>query len=234
LPISSDNLKNEGDKLENFQDIITQIIKLDCIEFLSDPNKISKIPLMQPILLLIRNLCSSEENYIRIIKADYINKILQIIEKNKSNVNTVLLCLCFLKYIYLYDIRVMKKQYKIILELSDIEIIISVIKMYKNNIKILIESFQILYRYNCLPIFLNNESSNNNFLELSLLRDIKLRNYRFETIYKKNQKFIDIGGIDVIFEAIENNNNNNNIQFIIDCYNILSHYVFISCVNFIN
>jgi hypothetical protein len=224
LPISSNNLKNEGDKLENFQDIITQIIKLDCIEFLSDPNKISKILLMQPILLLIRNLCSSEENYIRIIKADYINKILQIIEKNKSNVNTVLLCLCFLKYIYLYDIRVMKKQYNIILELSDIEIIISVIKMYKNNIKIQIESFQILYRYNCLPISLNNESSNNNFLELSLLRDIKLRNYRFETIYNKNQKFIDIGGINVIFEAIENNNNN--IQFIIDCYNILSHYIY--------
>ena len=218
LTISPDNLK------ENFEDIITEIIKLDCIEFLSDNNKISNIRLMQPILVLIRKLCSSEENYIRIINAGYINKILQIIEKYKKNVNIVLLCLCFLKYIYLYDIRIMKKTHNIILEPSDIKIIISVIKLHTNNIKIQVESFQILYRYNFLDIFSNNDSSNNNCLEVSLLRDIKLRNYRFETIYNKNQIFIDIGGIDIIFEAIENNKNN--IQFIIDCYNILSHYIY--------
>ena len=218
LTISPDNLK------ENFEDIITEIIKLDCIEFLSDNNKISNIRLMQPILVLIRKLCSSEENYIRIINAGYINKILQIIEKYKKNVNIVLLCLCFLKYIYLYDIRIMKKTHNIILEPSDIKIIISVIKLHTNNVKIQVESFQILYRYNFLDIFSNNDSSNNNCLEVSLLRDIKLRNYRFETIYNKNQIFIDIGGIDIIFEAIENNKNN--IQFIIDCYNILSHYIY--------
>jgi hypothetical protein len=141
LTNSPDNLK------ENFEDIITEIIKLDCIEFLSDQNKISNIRLMQPILVLIRKLCSSEENYIRIINAGYINKILQIIEKYKNNVNIVLLCLCFLKYIYLYDIRIMKKTHNIILELSDIKIIISVIKLHSNNVKIQVESFQILYRY---------------------------------------------------------------------------------------
>lgn len=218
LTISPDNLK------ENFEDIITEIIKLDCIEFLSDKNKISNIRLMQPILVLIRKLCSSEENYIRIINAGYINKILQIIEKYKNNVNIVLLCLCFLKYIYLYDIRIMKKTHNIILEPSDIKIIISVIKLHTNNVKIQVESFQILYRYNFLDIFSNNDSSNNNCLEVSLLRDIKLRNYRFETIYNKNQTFIVIGGIDVILEAIEKNKNN--VQFIIDCYNILSHYIY--------
>jgi hypothetical protein len=94
LTISPDNLK------ENVEDIITEIIKLDCIEFLSDENKISNIRLMPHILVLIRKLCSSEENYIRIINAGYINKILQIIEKYKEKVNIVLLCLCFLKYIY--------------------------------------------------------------------------------------------------------------------------------------
>lgn len=218
LTISPDNLK------ENFENIITEIIKLDCIEFLSDKNKISNIRLMQPILVLIRKLCSSEENYIRIINAGYINKILQIIEKYKNNVNIVLLCLCFLKYIYLYDIRIMKKTHNIILEPSDIKIIISVIKLHTNNVKIQVESFQILYRYNFLDIFSNNDSSNNNCLEVSLLRDIKLRNYRFETIYNKNQTFIVIGGIDVILEAIEKNKNN--VQFIIDCYNILSHYIY--------
>ena len=225
LTIPSDNVKHENEKIhKKFKDIITEIIKLDCIEFLSDNNKISNIRLMQPILVLIRKLCSSEENYIRIINAGYINKILQIIEKYKKNVNIVLLCLCFLKYIYLYDIRIMKKTHNIILEPSDIKIIISVIKLHTNNVKIQVESFQILYRYNFLDIFSNNDSSNNNCLEVSLLRDIKLRNYRFETIYNKNQIFIDIGGIDIIFEAIENNKNN--IQFIIDCYNILSHYIY--------
>ena len=225
LTIPSDNVKHENEKIhKKFKDIITEIIKLDCIEFLSDKNKISNIRLMQPILVLIRKLCSSEENYIRIINAGYINKILQIIEKYKNNVNIVLLCLCFLKYIYLYDIKIMKKTHNIILEPSDIKIIISVIKLHTNNVKIQVESFQILYRYNFLDIFSNNDSSNNNCLEVSLLRDIKLRNYRFETIYNKNQIFIDIGGIDIIFEAIENNKNN--IQFIIDCYNILSHYIY--------
>ena len=225
LTIPSDNVKHENEKIhKKFKDIITEIIKLDCIEFLSDNNKISNIRLMQPILVLIRKLCSSEENYIRIINAGYINKILQIIEKYKKNVNIVLLCLCFLKYIYLYDIRIMKKTHNIILEPSDIKIIISVIKLHTNNVKIQVESFQILYRYNFLDIFSNNDSSNNNCLEVSLLRDIKLRNYRFETIYNKNQIFIDIGGIDVIFEAIENNNNN--IQFLIECYNILAHYIY--------
>jgi hypothetical protein len=218
LTISPDNLK------ENVEDIIAEIIKLDCIEFLSDENKILNIRLMQPILVLIRKLCSSEENYIRIINAGYINKILQIIEKYKNNLNIVLLCLSVLKYIYLYDIRVMKKTHNIILEPSDMKIIISVIKLYSNNVKIQLESFQIMYRYNNLDIFSNNDSSNNNFLEVSLLRDIKLRNYRFETIYNKNQTFIDIGGFDVIFEAIEKNKNN--VQFIIDCYNILSHYIY--------
>lgn len=130
----------------------------------------------------------------------------------------------FLKYIYLYDIRIMKKTHNIILEPSDIKIIISVIKLHTNNVKIQVESFQILYRYNFLDIFSNNDSSNNNCLEVSLLRDIKLRNYRFETIYNKNQTFIVIGGIDVILEAIEKNKNN--VQFIIDCYNILSHYIY--------
>jgi len=218
LTISPDNLK------ENVEDIIAEIIKLDCIEFLSDENKILNIRLMQPILVLIRKLCSSEENYIRIINAGYINKILQIIEKYKYNLNIVLLCLSVLKYIYLYDIRVMKKTHNIILEPSDMKIIISVIKLYSNNVKIQLESFQIMYRYNNLHIFSNNDSSNNNFLEVSLLRDIKLRNYRFETIYNKNQTFIDIGGFDVIFEAIEKNKNN--VQFIIDCYNILAHYIY--------
>jgi hypothetical protein len=224
LTISSDNLKYGGDKIENFDDIITEIIKLDCIEFFSDSNKISNITLMQPILLLIRKLCSSEKNYIKIIKAGYINKILQIIEKYKKNVNTVLLCLCFLKYIYLYDIRILKKQHNIILELSDLEIIISVIKLHTNNVKIQLESFQILYRYNNLNISLNNENLNNNFLEVSLLNDIKIRNYRFEKIYNRRQIFVDVGGIDVIFEAIEKNKDN--IQFITDCYNILSHYIY--------
>jgi len=208
---------------ENVEDIITEIIKLDCIEFLSDQNKISNIRLMEVILILIRKLCTSGENYIRIVNAGYINKILQTIKKYKEKVNIVLLCLCFLKYIYLYDIKFMKNYHSIILEKSDIEIIISVVKLHSNNVKIQFESFQILYRYNFLPIFLNNETLNNNCLEVSLLKDIKLREYRFEILYKKSQTFIDIGGIDVIFEAIKNNNDN--LQFIIDCYNILCNYV---------
>ena len=208
---------------ENVEDIITEIIKLDCIEFLSDQNKISNIRLMQVILILIRKLCTSEKNYIRIINAGYINKILQTIKEYKEKVNIVLLCLCFLKYIYLYDIKFMKNYHSIILEKSDMEIIISVVKLHSNNVKIQFESFQILYRYNFLPIFLNNETLNNNCLEVSLLKDIKLREYRFEILYKKSQTFIDIGGIDVIFEAIKNNNDN--LQFIIDCYNILCNYV---------
>ena len=208
---------------ENVEDIITEIIKLDCIEFLSDQNKISNIRLMQVILILIRKLCTSEKNYIRIINAGYINKILQTIKEYKEKVNIVLLCLCFLEYIYLYDIKFMKKYHSIILEKSDMEIIISVVKLHSNNVKIQFESFQILYRYNFLPIFLNNETLNNNCLEVSLLKDIKLREYRFEILYKKSQTFIDIGGIDVIFEAIKNNNDN--LQFIIDCYNILCNYV---------
>lgn len=224
LTIPSDNSKYGDKKIENFEDIITEIVKLDCIELLNDQNKISNIKLIQPILILIRRLCTSEENYIRIVKADYINKILQIIEKYKEKVNIVLLSLCFLKYIYLYDIRIMKKLYNIILKQSDIEMIISVIKLHTNNVKIIFESFTILYRYNCLPISLNNETSNNNCLEVSLLRDIKLKKYRLETLYNKSNIFINIGGIDVIFEVIEKNKNN--IQFIIDSYNILCNYIY--------
>ena len=225
LTIPSDNVKHENEKIhKKFKDIITEIIKLDCIEFLSDKNKISNISLMQPILLLIRKLCSSEENYIRIVKAGYINKILEIIEKYKKNANSVLLCLCFLKYIYIYDITVIKKQYNIIFEPNDIETITSVMKLHINNVKIQIESIKILYRYNCLSISLNDENSSNNFLEVSLLRDIKLKNYRFETLYNKSQTFIDKKCIEIIFEAIEQNKNN--IQFLIDCYNILAHYIY--------
>ena len=96
-------------------------------------------------------------------------------------------------------------------------------KMYINNVKILIKSFQIIYRYNNLPISYT-ETLSNNFLELSLLKDIKFRNYRFETIYNKSQIFIDIGGIDVIFEIIEKNKNNVNI--LIHFYNLLFHYIY--------
>jgi hypothetical protein len=183
---------------KNIKDIITEIIKLDCIEFLSDICDISKISLLMTILLLIRKLCLSKENYIRIVNAGYINKILQTIEKYKKNEKIVFECLCILKCIYLYDITVIKTQYNIIIELSDIETIKSVMKLHINNVKIQIESIKILYRYNCLPISLNNETSNNNFLEVSLLRDIKLRNYRFETLYNKSQTFIDKGFIGII------------------------------------
>ena len=229
LTIPTDHVKYESEKIhKSFKDIITKIIKLDCIEFLSDIcdiYDISKISLLMSILLLIRKLCLSKENYIRIVNAGYINKILQTIEKYKKNEKIVFECLCILKCIYLYDIIEIKEQLNnIILQSSDIEIILSVMKMYINNVKIQIKSFQIIYRYNYLPISFNNETSTNNFLEFSLLKDIKLKNYRFETIYNKSQTFIDLGGINVIFEVIEKNKNNLNI--LIDCYNIFFHYIY--------
>jgi hypothetical protein len=224
LTIPTDHGKYGSKKIVNFENIITEIIKLDCIEFLSDICDISKNSLLMSILLLIRKLCLSKENYIRIINAGYINKILQTIEKYKKNENIVFECLCILKCIYLYDIIETKEQLNyIILQSSDINIILSVMKMYINNVKILIKSFQIIYRYNNLPISYN-ETLSNNFLELSLLKDIKFRNYRFETIYNKSQIFIDIGGIDVIFEIIEKNKNNVNI--LIHFYNLLFHYIY--------
>jgi hypothetical protein len=225
LTIPIDHVKYGSEKIQkNIKDIITEIIKLDCIEFLSDICDISNISLLMTILLLIRKLCLSKENYIRIVNTGYINKIFQTIEKYKKNENVVFECLCILKCIYLYDITVIKTQYNIIIEPSDIETIKSVMKLHINNVKIQIESIKILYRYNCLHISLNNETSDNNFLEVLLLRDIKLRNYRFETLYNKSQTFIDKGFIEIIFEAVKQNKNN--IEFLIYCYNILSNYIY--------
>jgi len=265
LVIPSDNAKYEDKNIHNiFKDIITQMIKLDCIELLSDPKKMS-----YNTLLLIQKFCSSEENYIRILNAGYINTILQNIEKINKNENRVLVSLNFIRYIYMYDIKVLNKQF-ITLQPSDIKIIISIMKLHINNVNIMIESNRILYRYNRLPIIndindmsessitdtdiytdtevvtitdiktkvfmtnteiatetkidTKNKTLNNNHLKVSLLKDIKIRKYRFETIYNKSQAFIDIGSFDVFFEAIEKNKNN--IEILTTCYSVLSHYIF--------
>ena len=269
LVIPSDNAKFEDKKIYSiFKDIITQMVKLDCIELLNDPKKIT-----YNILLLIQKLCSSEKNYIRILKAGYINMIFEYFVKDSKNVNNIKLSLSFIRYIYMYDITVLKKS---IMKLKPfhIQIIILIMKSHINNVNILIESCRILYRYNRLPIkddiklsFITdtktetsfeietslktkisletetsletkteteteiklkinteNKNLNYNYLEVLLLKEIRLRKYRFETIYNKKQIFIDIGGYDVFIEAIEKNNNN--IEFLSTCYNVLCHYIY--------
>jgi hypothetical protein len=229
LTIPSNNTMHVNVINKILEDRITYIITLDCIEiifkainiFIKNENT-NEHTMIEAAFLLLRKLCSSQANNVIFMKTDYINIIIATIDKYKEDESFVIYCLNFLKYIYC-DFPTIKKQEDPI-QFRDIEILLSIMKLYINNTHIFVVTCSILSRWYVLhPVNLPQDTSSCGQLEIVFLNN----EYFTKIIHDipnniKNTK-VDIESIELIFEAMKKHVNKTCILTV--CCLILTQYI---------
>jgi phosphoribosyl-ATP pyrophosphohydrolase len=210
------------------EDIKSQIITTNCIEIIFKAInifiknvKINEHTMIDAAFVLLRKLCSIHANNNILMKTEYINIIITTINKYKKNESFVIYCLNFLKYIYC-DFPTIKIQDDPI-QFRDIEFLVTVIKLYINNTRIIVIICSILSRwYELNPVNLPEDTSSCGVLEIVFLNNEYFTKLIDDPIYNIKNTTVDI---EVIFEVIEKHRSNTNVMTI--CCLILTQYIYI-------